>query len=391
MLAVITDDFTGASEIAGIALAKGYRTVIETQTVSQSDADVLVIASNMRSLDTASAVTKSAELTKQILALKPDLIFKKVDSVLRGNVGPELEAQMKAEAKPHALLVPANPSLRRTIVDGIYYVGDSPIAKSVFAKNYNFSSDSSKVTDILRNRGAKNAVSISLTDEFVADGVHIGNAGNAEDLRNWAGRINGQTIPAGAADFFSAILDSRAPGEAPNEKASAAIELGRALYVCGSNFPSSQKAVTDAAGRGLHIVAMPDEIYYNHLLDSASLERWAQQVLVAFEDHKNVAIAALQEPENRSLSGLKITQALAAVARRAVVENRIDDLMIEGGSTAHALMSALNINKLLPVEALAAGVTRMKVEIYPNLHVTMKPGSYRWPTSIWNVNNQKVK
>jgi len=260
VLAVITDDFTGASEIAGIALAKGFSTVIETRTVSQSDADVLVVASNMRSLDAESAAIKSAALTEQILALEPELIFKKVDSVLRGNVGSELTAQMKTEAKPRALLVPANPSLQRTIVDGIYYVDDSPIAKSVFAENYNFSSATSRVVEILENRGTSNAICISPGDDFGDDGLLIGNAESSEDLRRWADRVNGQMVPAGAADFFSAILDSRPPAAFLNKTTSEKLEFGRVLYVCGSNFPSSQKAVVDAASRGLRVVAMPDEI-----------------------------------------------------------------------------------------------------------------------------------
>lgn len=387
MLAVITDDFTGASEIAGIALAKGHRTVIETQAVSQSDADVLVIASNMRSLDTESAAIKSAELTEQILALGPELIFKKVDSVLRGNVGSELEAQMKAEAKPRALLVPANPSLQRTIVDGIYYVNDAPIAKSVFAENYNFSSATSNVVEILKNRGTQNVTCISSGDDFDDAGLLIGNAKSPEDLRRWAARVNGQMVPAGAADFFSAILDSRLPAGTQNHTNIDDIEFGRALYVCGSNFPSSQKAVVDAASRGLCVVSMPNEVYYNSEIDPASLELWSREVSAAFENHRNVAIAALQKPGGTSLSGSQVTKVLAAAARQAVTEGCVDDLMIEGGSTAHALMSALNISKLIPTQLLAAGVTRMKVDDYPNLHVTMKPGSYRWPTSIWNVDN----
>jgi uncharacterized protein YgbK (DUF1537 family) len=290
MMAVITDDFTGASEIAGIALAKGYSTVIETQTIRPTDADVLVIASNMRSLDKESAGIMSAQLTEQILALEPEIIFKKVDSVLRGNVGSELEAQMKAESKPRALLVPANPSLQRTIVDGVYYVGDSPIANSDFAENYDFLSTSSNVVDILKNRGGNNAVCISTGDEFKGDGVHIANARSSEDLKSWAGRINGQTVPAGAADFFSAILDCRPPGQVHDDCASTTMALGRALYVCGSNFPSSQKAVVDAESRGLCVMSMPDEIYYNRQIVAELIDLWSQIVCAALREHNNVEI-----------------------------------------------------------------------------------------------------
>ena len=71
MLAVISDDFTGASEIAGAALVRGYRTVIETRSVGRNDAEVLVIASNMRSLDAQSAREKSRLLTRELLRFEP--------------------------------------------------------------------------------------------------------------------------------------------------------------------------------------------------------------------------------------------------------------------------------------------------------------------------------
>ena len=193
------------------------------------------------------------------------------------------------------------------------------------------------------------------------------------------------------SDFFSAILDCRPPGQIHDGSASAEIALGRTLYVCGSAFSSSQKAVVDAGERGLCIMAMPDEIYYNGQLDAALLKLWSRQVCTALKDHKDVAIIALQTPRDTSLSGAQVTLALATVARRAVTEGRVDDLMIEGGATAHALMNALKICSLFPEKVLASGVTRMTVDNYPNLHITMKPGSYRCPSAIWNVNNQKVK
>ena len=74
---------------------------------------------------------------------------------------------------------------------------------------------------------------------------------------------------------------------------------------------------------------------------------------------------------------------LAEVARQAVAAGELDDLMIEGGATAQAVLSALDVASLYPVQALAPGVTRMLVDGHPQLHVTMKPGSYRWPEAVW--------
>jgi uncharacterized protein YgbK (DUF1537 family) len=386
MLAVITDDFTGASEIAGIALSKGYSAVIETQNVSRPDADVLVIATDMRSLDPASAARKSAKLTEQVLALGPDLIFKKVDSVLRGNIGPELEAQMKIEKKPRALLVPANPSRSRTIADGVYYVDSIPVAESGFALNHDFASPTSRVVDILLNRGTSRAICVSPGEAFQDAGVHIGNTQNGEDMRNWAGSINEELVPAGAADFFAAILDAKSPAAKHNGAPRVSLVGERALYICGSNFPSSRQAVLDAKSHGACVADMPGEIYYRHDIDDERLESWAKQVENNLRANGSVIVTASHDPGEVSLSGRNVTAAMAEVTRRVVDGGSIDDLMIEGGATAQAVMAALDIDCLYPTQTLAPGVTRMKVDSYPNLHITMKPGSYQWPASVWKFN-----
>lgn len=384
MLAVITDDFTGASEIGGVALEQGYRTIIETRNVSRGDAEVLVVATNMRSLDPESAREKSRLLTGQLLSLEPDLIFKKVDSVLRGNIGPELAAQMRVEGKPRALLVPANPSRRRIIVNGIYYVDDVPIAESGFAGNYDFGSSTSRVVDILKDRGADEAFSLSQGEPFGGDGVYIGNARGSSDLRAWAGRISDDAVPAGAADFFSAVLESRSGANSYTNAAYTHNGEGRRLFICGSNFPSSRGAVSDARENGFLVVGMPDEIYFNREIAPEMLDRWAEGVFSALNDHHDVIITASQTPNERSLAGRKISAAMAGVARRVISGVKIDDLMIEGGATAQAVLSELDIGSLFPVQSLAPGVTRMQANGYPDLHVTMKPGSYGWPDVLWH-------
>lgn len=383
MLAVISDDFTGASEIAGIALAQGYRTVIETRTVRRVDADVIVIATDMRSLEQESAARKSAQLTAEILALEPELIFKKVDSVMRGNIGPELEAQMQVEGKSTALLVPANPTRQRTIADGIYYVDGKPVGESGFAINHDFASPTSRAVDILRNRGASNAICISPGEPFRLHGIHIGNTKGVDDLRKWAESVTDQLVPAGAADFFQALLEARSSDGRTDTPNGSTMGKGRALFACGSNFPSSRDAVASAQSRGAKVIAMPDEIYFNDHLERELLNSWADDIIAALTETDTVIITAFQSPNGKSICGHEITGAVADVVRQVVEENAIDDLLIEGGATSQAVMSALGVDCLFPSQSLAPGVTSMHVDSYPDLHVTMKPGSYRWPDKIW--------
>ena len=391
MLAVITDDLTGAAEIAGIALSKGLSATIEIRGVHASSSDILVLATNTRSLDVDSAVAKNFSLTRELKALAPDMIFKKVDSVLRGHIGPEIQAQMQAEGKSRALLVPANPSLGRAIIDGVYYLSEIPIALTGFGNSINTSAPTSKVDEIIAARGGSVSGCMSIDDYAHQEGLVIGNAATEAEIADWATKVNGDLVPAGAADFFKAILNRHFPNVEAISAASAPFGH-RALYICGSNFPSSAAAVNTARGNGYAVLELPDAIYHNRAYDPEDLDAWADRVCAAIEYHGTVIVTALQAPSETSLSGQQLTKVLAGVTERAVEQGLIDELLIEGGATAEAVMYRLGIDSLEPVQSLATGVTRMRANGRGGLHVTMKPGSYMWPEAIWPFNkNIKIK
>jgi len=386
MMAVITDDFTGAAEIGGIALSMGYDTVIKTENVSETEADILIVATDMRSLSPEQAAEKSRVLTRKLLSLDPDMIFKKVDSVLRGNIGPELEAQMNIENKSRALLIPANPSLDRIIVDGVYYVKDIPVAETGFEDSQSGPSASSHVVDILKRRGMSGAISISIDDEMWDQGIYVGNTKMSYDLHAWAEKINDHVVPAGAAGFFSAILKNLPPSHSMDFDVKPIQKSSKALYICGSKFPASKAAVLKAKAKDVCVISMPDDIYFDKKYSAELFDRWVMDVSTAFAKYTSVLVTVLQTRNGTSLSGLEITQTMANLTRKVMKNIPLDELMIEGGATAQAVMKALEINTLYPVQSLSPGVTRMRVDNYKGLHVTMKPGSYSWPRSIWRFN-----
>jgi len=100
MITVIADDLTGAAELAGIGLTYGLSVELVMQADLESaelaaTADLLVIATDARSVPEPIAVQEMTIATAAAWSLKPDLLYKKVDSVLRGYVLAETEAQMQ--------------------------------------------------------------------------------------------------------------------------------------------------------------------------------------------------------------------------------------------------------------------------------------------------------
>jgi uncharacterized protein YgbK (DUF1537 family) len=72
MVLVIADDLTGAAELAGIAYSYGLNTALVTRVPEIApECDVLVVASDTRSMSEDEAVSVTHKVCRALLALKP--------------------------------------------------------------------------------------------------------------------------------------------------------------------------------------------------------------------------------------------------------------------------------------------------------------------------------
>ena len=174
MIFVIADDITGAAEIAGMAHRYGLHTTLTTSVPSsiEEGADVVVFATDARSVSPAEAYAMTAEVAQAVTAWlctgdeKGKIIFRKTDSALRGNVREELQAIIDHSRYSEALYLPANPSKGRVIRDGIYYIGDKPIAETDFRFDPEFPATTSSVAERFPGLPFADAVTKADIDRF---------------------------------------------------------------------------------------------------------------------------------------------------------------------------------------------------------------------------------
>ena len=86
---VIADDFSGAAELANAAVQAGFSAEVHMRFCAGSDADVVCVDTETRSLLPEAAAALVGEVAQSIAALRPELVYKKCDSVLRGPVAVE--------------------------------------------------------------------------------------------------------------------------------------------------------------------------------------------------------------------------------------------------------------------------------------------------------------
>lgn len=354
---VIADDITGAAEMAGIAYRLGLRVHLSMKwEETGKDCDVLVIATDTRSMTEKEAVEETQRIAS---SLKGHTLFKKTDSALRGHVVAELAVLLNMTDYRQALYLPANPSKGRIIRKGVYYiqtkdaegnVTERPLHETAFSFDPEFPATSSCLAERFPQAQEKN--------------IHWTDATTAEDIRHAVEQADGQTLLAGAADLFTAFLHQQYHHLQPCEQAYS-INQYDALMVCGS----TQSKPVDI---GASIAYMPTAVYDG----KASVEDWINPVIPTYQQAHRLILAIQDHHRTGKESAVYLRETTAEAVSSLIVVHRPQELIIEGGATAFAILRKLNWQSFTITNEIAAGVIRMRSS--QGTYITMKPGSYPW-------------
>src|SRR5690242_17623171 len=126
-LAILADDLTGACDSAVPFARRGLatRVLLAPRPVAMGPADridVVAVDADTRPFSRRVAVARTTVAARALRTPDATRLFKKVDSTLRGHVGPELLACMRAWDVSLALLCPAFPATGRWVQGGEIFV-----------------------------------------------------------------------------------------------------------------------------------------------------------------------------------------------------------------------------------------------------------------------------
>jgi D-threonate/D-erythronate kinase len=377
-IGIIADDLTGAAELAGVAWRFGFTAELHTGLNRVPHSEVLAIDTDSRHCTEAEATRRVTAATRCLELLGVEWIYKKVDSVLRGCVLPEIQAILRVLRLKRALLVPANPSRGRIIQHGIYLIDGTPVDQTDFRNDPQHPRNSSLVLEILGDKGSA-IVSICRPDEpLPALGVVIGEAAAPADLQVWAGRLEATILPAGAAEFFAAILESgKGAAHFPARPISLRSVDGPALFVCGSKSASTQGFLDDCRRRGCPVVRMPEAFFQKSGFRATLMRQWAREVTTAFERCPRVVVA-IDQPAREGSAEI-FGEILVTVVKLVLSQVPVKQINVEGGATASLLMRVMGWSCLSLMQEVSPGVVMLRVGSSIPIAITIKPGSYEWP------------
>ena len=406
-MVAIADDLTGAADCAASSAAHGYKAVVLLYSPGDQDfeagwpdADIVSIDSNSRCLPVAEASELTAQLVRQCHSQNTGsrgyVLYKKIDSTLRGNVASELSALLQAcrsvrpeKTKLSVVMSPALPSQGRTMVDGRLLVHGVPLEKTDLWQTEARLAESSMVqllapaglscelidTRIVRSGWSRLRKAMSRSAEQ-AD-VVLCDAETDEDLRTIAEASLG--VPAIAALVGSAGLASQVPqaiGVAPYAEGHGwSFAPGATLFVVGTGASASREQArvleNDAQMAAFH--ASPAV-----LRDAPVLRGRVMKVLQSNGD----VLLRLDGAEHCSNHDWRLfAEAMSDLVSKCAPF--LGGLVATGGETARAVLDALGIRQLRLLGEVEPGlpfsVAERWVRPFP---VITKAGAFGSPEAL---------
>lgn len=374
-LLIIADDFTGALD-TGVQLAgSGAKTKVTTaraiDPVRLGETEVLVIDAETRHLPAKAAANIVRDIVAQAVELAIPHIYKKTDSALRGNIGAELEAMLEASGEKRLAFLPAFPQIDRRTVKGVHYIGDTPVAESVFGTDPFEPVRHSGVPELIAEQSGVPVYSVPVGQEWSEEpGIHVFDAATQRDLEQ-AGeklqRAGTLRVSAGCAGFAAVLTGLLSLKKHPPARPDLDPRL---LVVCGSVNPITCEQVAMAEQEGFaHWRLAPEQKLTQGYWQTAEgketldalhnmLTRHPFLVIDSNDEGDNAATARYAADRGLTIGDVRvgISQALGQIVGELFTSPDLGTLLITGGDTLLQCMDQMGVTEMEPICEMFSGV-----------------------------------
>jgi uncharacterized protein YgbK (DUF1537 family) len=400
---IIADDLSGAADCGMACAGSGLQTVVMLgNSVNPVDADVLSVDADTRGLGPKRAVWETAMLMRRYMSSREQVVFKKLDSTLRGNVGAELAAVLTTQRaatsqQGHivAVLAPAFPANGRTTREGKQLLNGKPLEEMEIWRR-DGKQGSSYIPAMLEEAGMRSAVlsldtirsrNGNLHHEMtkLADGldVLVCDAESDQDLQAIAkatAALGHNTVWAGSAGLAYHLPKAISLTATPSVDAAQTLVTGPTLFVVGSSAAISREQVKilTASSPELMTITIPP----GDLLAGLDKRREHEKRLAeAFAITRDVAVLLGTEDKLKIDAGRLLSSALAQM----IVPHcsKVGALVVTGGETARLVLQTWGVTGLRLVKELEPGLPFSITENWSRrLPVITKAGDFGNPQTL---------
>jgi uncharacterized protein YgbK (DUF1537 family) len=402
-VAIIADDLTGAAD-SGVQLARsGYRTVVVFRGASipsGDDLDAVAVDTDSRSLPAGFAAKRVVETGHAVREAR--IVYKKIDSTLRGSIGAELAAALAATRRRKALIAPAFPGTGRETKGGKQLVHGEPVHETELSKD--------PVTPILESHipslvahAFGNVVALSVTEvrngervreALEGDNCVVADAESDGDLEALVGAVPDPSsiLWVGSAGLARALGEVY-PGAHNGLPTGSLVPASAVLAVVGSvNEVAREQLLRLSQEPGLAAVYLDTAALFCRSSYEDTVGEAAEAVRNALSSGRGVALSsAAGEEVDSALRGAsvsrrevseRVSDALAEIVAGLSGKDLFDALILTGGDTAVRVASVLGATGILLEGEVEAGVPVGTLVGPHPYRVVTKAGGFGGPDTL---------
>lgn len=352
--ALVADDLTGACDAAVTFKLCGASSIVP---LVRSDGppryDVIALSTESRDVDTAAMRQRIRDAALRLEAFEPTIVFKKIDSTLRGNVGGEIAAAREAFGCQSAVITPAFPRMGRIVRNGFLHVeGDASWTPIHIARR-------------LSAQGLDRCIHVDC--DAVADAIERGDPfisvetlcdGDLHALAAATARFGRRLLYAGSAGLAAAVAEVRFGVRVPG--ATSKPGSLSSIFCIGSDHPITVAQLAAFASE------RPVEYFAAGSVRGSSLAACLRL------GHHGIVSLSRNETGREELREL-----LASAGRFAA-------LLLSGGDTASLVCSALEAKSIELEGEIVTGLPwgRLRGGLLDGLPVATKSGGFGRPDAL---------
>ena len=348
LAAIIADDLTGAMDSAAPFVRRGLDVKVITApagigAIGDDLPHVLAISTNTRHVSPEIAVPIVNKTVADLLKHDPELIIKKIDSTLRGNVVPEIVAAMRASGRAEVIVCPAVPAQGRSFIGGEVFINSVVLRDTPVGRDLRSPPPRNPLQDLFRAADpslpvlATTAGGLSVFSS-AREGIYLLDAESGDDLMALVRPVREklkEVLFAGASGITEALAETLF---GPPRLTSAPLRpSGQALFVVGSLAPQ-------AAAQIARLLEANENARVLELTENPAVNRAALQALAASgETFSSLVIKPPCLSEHAVLDAEMLVRELADCTAFYLERARVGLLLATGGDTAEALLARLDL------------------------------------------------
>ena len=383
---LIADDFTGANDSGIKIVQRGYDASISLNCNEKFDSNINIIDTETRNLNKNKAYDIVDKTISNLENLSDYLvIYKKVDSTLRGNIRSEYEAIYKYLNPQFVIFAPAHPNLGRTTKDGIQYVNGKRILDTEFSQDPEKPVTNDNIKNILADKMHHHYIDEIRKDLNIKPGINTFDCEIYDDLLKIAQKsleIDQRVLFIGSAGLCDALFDEL-------------IIKKPAVGIVGSVSSQNKESIEYCKKMGVPVIKITLMDYVNN-----SYKNKIDQVICLLKENRDVIIVTSKDRrdyietleylrENNLKTDLILSKLLKSISISIINEVDISGVFTSGGTTSIEFLKSIGATGTNLIDEIENGVIMNKIKGVSNdLYLVTKAGAFGNKKTIYNSLNQ---